>query len=241
VACAFEAASGDGARSPRPTQRRTAFTLIELLLVLGLVVIVSGVAYPALRGPLARRRLEAAANQLRAELAQVRLGAIQSGETQEFRYLPGSASFRHGPLEVLPAPAEFGQQEAQTGPRLTAGGGRAATIAMDVPRGIPRWEESSLEEPITFAPPDEAWRESAEQTAPDARFNEMADDLAGEVWSPPILFEPDGASTNASIRLLNDRGLQVVVTLNGLTGIATVGPVEAVPDQNSPVAELIPP
>jgi hypothetical protein len=52
-----------------------------------------------------------------------------------------------------------------------------------------------------------------------------------ENWSPPILFKPDGTTSDASVVLQNDRGETIRVTLRGLTGIASASEVgsEAVP------------
>src|SRR4051812_48034254 len=47
------------------------FTLLEMLLVLGLVVVMGAIVLPALNGPLAHQRLNSAAKELRAELTRL--------------------------------------------------------------------------------------------------------------------------------------------------------------------------
>ena len=51
------------------------------------------------------------------------------------------------------------------------------------------------------------------------------------MWSPPILFNPDGTTSDASLVLQNDKGQTIRVTLRGLTGIADASDVgrEAMP------------
>jgi hypothetical protein len=41
-------------------------------------------------------------------------------------------------------------------------------------------------------------------------------------WSQPLLFYPDGTSSQAKVTVANERGQAVQVTLRKLTGLATV-------------------
>src|SRR5271166_2762958 len=66
--------------------KRRAFTLIEVLLVMALMVIISAVAWMALQGPLARQRLRAAADAVRTAWVEARVGAMKTGHTFAFRY-----------------------------------------------------------------------------------------------------------------------------------------------------------
>ena len=47
----------------------------------------------------------------------------------------------------------------------------------------------------------------------------------GGVWSNPIVFHPDGTTSDASIVLANADGQTLRVTLRGLTGISNVGDI----------------
>jgi hypothetical protein len=53
----------------------------------------------------------------------------------------------------------------------------------------------------------------------------------GGSWSSPILFRPDGTTSDASVLLVNASGMTIRVTLRGLTGISNASEVgkEAVP------------
>lgn len=45
-------------------------------------------------------------------------------------------------------------------------------------------------------------------------------------WAAPVLFYPNGRSSNARIRLADQAGRAVSVILRGVTGVAVIGPVE---------------
>src|SRR6185437_3581200 len=74
--------------------RRSAFTLLELLLALSVLVAVAAITWPALERPLASQRLRRAAEQVRTQWIKARTKAISTGETYSFRYEPDTARFR---------------------------------------------------------------------------------------------------------------------------------------------------
>jgi hypothetical protein len=56
--------------------------------------------------------------------------------------------------------------------------------------------------------------------------------IAGDAgWSSPIVFFPNGRSTNARIRLDGSNGFRVEVALRGLTGTVQIGPLERVDER----------
>jgi type II secretory pathway pseudopilin PulG len=208
--------------------------LVELLLVLGLMVAVGGLAYPALRGPWAKRRLQAAANDLRIRLAQLRLRAIESGEAQEFCYVPGKSRFRTGAQSWLPPTDPSAQQDLEHQPRMTAGGGRAAPPLREAaPVALPRWDEDLLPEPVRFAEVDYRLLPVPLALEPPPASTDAMDEPSGETWSAPIRFQPDGTATNGSIKLANEQGMQIEIQVSGLTGLASVGDLERIEDAAS--------
>jgi hypothetical protein len=50
---------------------------------------------------------------------------------------------------------------------------------------------------------------------------------SGGAWSSPVLFHPDGTTSDATVVLANDAGQTVRVTLRGLTGSSNVSDVGA--------------
>jgi prepilin-type N-terminal cleavage/methylation domain-containing protein len=81
-------------RRPRPARRRRAFTLIELVLVLAIVVMMIGLTWPLMEKPLAYERLRNAADQVMAEWTFARIEAMRSGDHQIFSYEPGTGNYQ---------------------------------------------------------------------------------------------------------------------------------------------------
>jgi len=186
-----------GAAWPRRASLR-AFTLLEMLVVLAILVVITATGYPALRGSLEKSRLREAAKQIRIELSRARVAAIESGVIWQLRFQEGGAVF-----ELMRAqPADDGQaisfeQEDES-----------AT-------GVTTFGEQSLPDGITFAPLDVSTATEAVPTQDGAP--------AAQDWSTPIFFYPNGRSSNVRIRLLGSRGLFIDLTLRGITGTAKVG------------------
>lgn len=248
-------ASAKRARSPRRWLARCAhaarimaiprarqgFTLLELMLVLGLIVAIGGLSWPALRGPLANQRLHAAAKQVRVELARARLAAIESGEPQRFQFVPTGNAYRVGVDRVLLAPADGSQGADDNGPRLTAGGSESAPTAL-APEAVEpqRWSEFELPAGVKFSEllVEQIVAPTSQPLAPASAEEELDPAVSGQTWSPPIVFHPDGTTQNAELSLQNERGMRIAVRLRGLTGGAVLGPLELVEDD--PLAPMQP-
>ncbi|MEO0529876.1 MAG: GspH/FimT family pseudopilin [Planctomycetota bacterium] len=82
----------------RSDRRPTAFTLVELLLVLALVVVLAAFVAPSLTGTLARVRLDAAAEEVRTAWADARLEAMRSGTPMAFQCRLGTGEYSISPL-----------------------------------------------------------------------------------------------------------------------------------------------
>jgi len=65
---------------------RTAFSLVELMIVMAVLAAVAGLIMPAMRGPLDKSRLTGAAKQLQASLAKARSLAIRESLSVSLRY-----------------------------------------------------------------------------------------------------------------------------------------------------------
>jgi hypothetical protein len=72
--------------SRRRCRGRSAFTLIELVLVLALMVVIVGLTWPLLTRPLAYQQLRHAADQIVAEWTNGRVEAMRTGDHQIFSY-----------------------------------------------------------------------------------------------------------------------------------------------------------
>lgn len=177
------------------------YTLMEMLVTMGIVVLVAGMSWPALRGPLANHQLREAAQRIRIELAKTRLEAMETARPYELRYYGGSPWF------LVTAEPVVEHDGMTTGP---LGSSRRADLDQEV-RVMLR-----LPGDVRFV--DEA--------APESVLHDYAQEAPPEddpLWSAPIRFQPDGTTASTALALANGEGNRVVVTLRGLTGTVAVG------------------
>ena len=185
-------------RAGRPARSR-GYTLVELLIVLGVLASLAGLSWPAVREMLAKSELQNAARQLRAALVKVRLDAVESGTVRQLRYRPGTGRFEVSVLSALDN--EPSADELVPASRVEPNGSGEDRL----PAGV------SFQEPDAPQPEDRP---------PDSA------DLEPHPWAAPILFYPNGRTSNARIRLEGRRGYRIEVTLRGITGAVTVGKLE---------------
>lgn len=80
---------------------RRAFTLLELLLVLALILVISGISVASFQRMMARSRFKAGVIAIQIDLHKARLLAMQTGTPYIFRYAPGSGVYEIAPLNAL--------------------------------------------------------------------------------------------------------------------------------------------
>lgn len=206
------------------------FTLLELLLVLALVVLMAGLAWPALRSSMAKSRLRDSAQQLRIELARARLTAMECGVPLEFRYRAGEGRFR---IAAQPADEPESDVHASSGQR-GIGRSKSALSKEGAADTELDWHvsETTLPDGVVFAAPQES---PAESPPPADLASEAFEDdsLQRDGWSPAIVFHPDGTASNATLALSDGEGSQVTVQLRGVTGQAKPGDVESCDEMNT--------
>ncbi len=197
---------------------RRAFTLIELILVLSIMVVAFSIALPTYEGMVSSRKIFNASETIRLELQRARLEAIKTGQAQVFRCQVGQAQF-----VLQPWMRAADSVEASAGATIVTELGQAidtestaqgvALEAADMTAG-----QKSLEEDIVFASADilNDMRALSEQSLGDT----MQASATG--WSQPILFYPDGSTTTAHIVVQDIRGRRMAVQLRGLTGEAKI-------------------
>jgi Tfp pilus assembly protein FimT len=205
-----------------------------MLLVLAMIVMMAGLAWPALRSSMAKSRLRDSAQQLRVELARARLTAMESGVPLEFRYRAGEGRFRIAAQAYDDSADPIGTRSARgaTGGRLSSTAARQGEADSSLERQI---TEATLPDGVVFATqqadPDAAERPTDKTV--DATFED--DSLLSAGWSPAIVFLPDGTAANATLALRNGEGSQVTVQLRGVTGMAKPGDVESCDEKEASV------
>lgn len=192
-----------------PQDNRHGMTLIEVVLVVAVLVVIASLASPSLLGMMETQKLRKSAEVMRGAFAKTRLSAMKSGRIQMFRYQYDTGTYAVEPWYASDDMLESNDLQ-QTLP------GMLPTAAANTPAG---GRPTELPDGVIFL---------AGQTLSDNRSIEIDTALAQElsretVWSPPILFYPDGTTSDARVVLTNKKRQVIEVTLRGITGMAQAG------------------
>src|SRR6476469_6956458 len=87
-------------RTTRPRHAKRAFTLVELLIVIGIIVLLIATAVPAFRAMSGGRSIDAGANTLAAVIGRARAEAVGSGRVAGVLFYIDPGSDRVGALVV---------------------------------------------------------------------------------------------------------------------------------------------
>ena len=197
--------------------RREAFTLVEVLLVLSLIVILASLVYPSLDRPMATQSLRSGVDDVRTSWVRARIAAMNTGHTFVFRYAPGAGHY------VV---------ECQIAPELAAdleisGLGSTGGIVQDPTTQYT--EDRNLPDNVQFAGGQSA-ADSRAQVAASTETTTAATAADAQLnWADPILFYPDGQTSTAILRVQNQYGRMIELSLRGLTGVATVSAMQDAP------------
>jgi len=192
-----------------PFKHTRAFTLLEMVVVLAIVVTTTAFTWPALRKSLARGQLLDSAKLVRTVLARARLEAIESGRPRMFRYELEGRRF-----EVLPvtgSPATTADEFGTIGSSATESEA-VATYSADLPVGM-RFVSRAWGRSVDF--------DRADPTRLPAGDSSSAAS-AGIDWAEPIVFYPHGGAQDAELRLVGEGGIGTILWLRGLTGTAII-------------------
>ncbi len=192
--------------------KRKSFTLIELLLVLGIIVAMVGMGLPLVQRMVARNQIKSAARELQSQLHQTRLEAIKSGDVMVFRYRLLTSDY-----EILPKSA-FDQRALGTDGAAVNWDATATGSELLEGKGVSRAAgDSESDSPDAFRrilPSGIIFASTAEHDAA----------VENNDWSPPILFFPNGRTSHASVTLVSTEGYDYreKLVLRGLTGMAGI-------------------
>lgn len=178
-------------------RNRNAFSLMELIIVLAILIAVAAMAVPMMQRSFEGQKLDKAADLVRAGMGRARVKAIRSGDVVGFFYQVDGAAFT-----VVPFNAE----------QLK----RLETMPIDANQRSSNFDFSKERLP----------RDVRFSTAKAMESSRAIMTLADLAYQPgqmrPILFYPDGTSQDAKIILQNRQGDAIQVNLRGLTGTTTV-------------------
>lgn len=201
------------ARYRRVSPCRAGFTLVELLLVLALILIATGMVFPPVLRLMADQPLKEAADRARSQLTNVRLKALDAGVAWQFRFEPGGRHYLWMPHEPVTSSAS---------PETTAV--TATTAAPDADSGP---QSSELPQKVNFAADLDGTPFVVEHLPPEMLAGLSNAYALGQVsWSTPVVFQPDGSAVDVELAVIDSRDRQMRLSVRGLTGGVTVFPIE---------------
>ncbi len=183
---------------------RTGVTLLELLVALAILVALAAIAAPNMTRAWERYRVKLGGDQLRAAFGHAHVEAMRTGQIQVFRF-------------------EMGGQSYYLQPWMAGDEAINVSAAEAYEQSTPQYEIAAVKE--------ERLPEGVIFSLAAAEFDTRAMEIEGEAaqqqtaqtqWSQPILFYPDGTSSQARVILANEKGEAVMVKLRKLTGLTTV-------------------
>lgn len=200
-----------------PVSRRSAFTLLELLLTLAVISAIAAVTIPQVGWLLGDRRLVRSADQLRVEMTRLRLKAMRGGQVMILEGMLDGGNLRARPYFSPADATESGTGSG--GPSALLSGAKQAAVAPVIQ------DESQVE---TIELPDDVTVEAvavvSAARAAEIEQNTMAEQTQG--WSRPVLFYTDGTTSTAAVTLRHESMGSIVVKLRGITGDAMVGEIQ---------------
>jgi prepilin-type N-terminal cleavage/methylation domain-containing protein len=178
---------------------RRAFSLIELLLVLALLLVAAALSGPSLARAYERHQLQQAVALVRTRLAAAHYEALRRETIYEFRYEPGGNRWL-----IVPVAADAGAP-APTGAWDHAGGYLGELPGRTRFHKPPGTATGRLDRHVAGLPiPDVA-------------------------WSAPLRFFPDGTADGADLAIVGSRGDAQQLRVRRLTSGVTVRPLRGKP------------
>ena len=197
---------------------RKAFTLLELLLVLAVLAAIASAALPNWGLLLDDRRLVRAGDQLRNEMARLRVEAMREGRVMMLEGMVDGSTLRFKPFYSVSDSTETTDQTGSQAGLLT-GATQAVAVTVDA--------EPAEEELIELPEGIVVTGVGVVSAARSAEIEQLTLSDQGEGWSRPILFYPDGSCSTALVSLAHPTVGRIMVKIRGITGEATVSEVLA--------------
>ena len=204
---------------------RPAFTLLELLIALAIIVVLVGITWPSVGRYLSEQTIKTNVEQVRSTLSGVRHKSLTTGLIYQFRYEPGGQRYLVLPFEQLDPQSAGGTSNGQTATVVSAASTTSTTLPV---------LSGKLDERCHFASSMDATRMFAASSISAVSVTERLPEelllllsegpqLAQVQWSPPVLFYPDGTADDAAFLILDEGMRTMNVQVRGLTAVVSVG------------------
>lgn len=166
-----------------------------MVIALAILAAMAGLMWPSIHALLEHHNLKQAADFAGAKLGSGRVHALETGLTYQFRFEPGGRRYI-----LLPFDPEPEQAEGDVGAR------RATRTAGMLPATCKFEGGSSFNDKGTGIPDE--WLSGLRN----------AEEYSGALWSPPVLFHPNGTATDFEVLIQNPTAGSVRLTLRSITG-----------------------
>lgn len=192
---------------PKTQNRRRGFTLLEMLLVLGLMVVLLSIAYPSLSRLRLEQQLKQGAELVRLQMKQARLHALESGTEYQFRFEPGGKRF-------IVVPAEYSAIQAQQSVNQQSGNSKPQAVY---------WKTlGQFESKVTFNAASDVGLPAQPLPKEFLTGFDKPDELSRVNWSVPVIFRSDGSARDFAVEIENDQGVYLTLSVRGITGSVDV-------------------
>jgi prepilin-type N-terminal cleavage/methylation domain-containing protein len=222
---------------------RQGFTLLELMLVLGLLVMVGAIAWPSIQKAYEGIRLKKTAEQVMAAFGHARVLAMTTGVTQAFRFEPGTGQYTmtsvqddsaavdadaSGSASAAAGTSSSGTSSSTDSSSATDPNANSSAGSSSNPNGMTSGNAAGscayqLTDGFAFAKGERVLDTRA--ALAESELPEDASSGGSSDAAPPVLFYPDGTTSEAVVTIADKTGRSISVTLRGLTGVARMGDV----------------
>ena len=215
--------SGSWVKTKPSQQARSGFTLVEMLLVLGVFIVFAGITIPSVMRMFGQQKLTHAAERVRESIASARFRAIDTGLIYQFCCESGGNRFVVVPFEPDHP--------------VTGGSGPAASVTLlgrswgQLPKGIV-FSSVGLNSvsPTTSNPTTSTPTTTTLSSAPMHKLAAGALDglpnageLTGANWSVPVLFHPEGtANADLEITVSDSKSQHIKLRVRAFTGAVSM-------------------
>ena len=204
---------------------RGGFTLFELLVVAAVIILIGGIIFPALMSTTETQHLTSSGDTMRTFLARSRNKAMRNGQTLALRYEIGGNQFIIDPWDTGDSNVEANTSSFNMLGQLQQPLSDENNVTERLLQQV-----QTLPGDTVFASGTQAF-DSREFAQFDPTLNPNAANVDNSsltetvngVWSQPILFYPDGSTSQSEVRIgTEDLQIFVLVRIRGLTGVAYV-------------------
>lgn len=197
---------------------RKAFTLVEILLVLGVLVVFAGMTVPSVMRMFSEQKITGSAERVREAIASARFRAIESGIIYQFCCEANGTRYVVVPFE----PDHVNANGGQGGPVTLL-----SRAAGSLPKGLvfSSTMMKSLSNSSAANSTTSPAMGSPSHKLPPGSLDGLpkASDLAGANWSMPVLFHPEGsANADMEITISDPKSQHIKLHVRAFTGAVSM-------------------